>query len=75
MCDPYKKSLKRKYDINVEGNPTLDEAESCVAQICIDCGHSKINLTPGSTIKYNKLLGSCYIEASVELNSDAEIKY
>ena len=75
VCDAYKKSLKRKYDINVEGNPTLDGAETCVAQLCTDCGHANINMQPGSTIKHNAIFGACYIEASVKYNSNAKIKY
>lgn len=67
VCDAYKKSLKRKYDINVEGDPTLNQAESCVAQLVVDCGHADINLTPGSTIKHNPEFGGCYIETGIQI--------
>ena len=67
VCDAYKKSLKRKYDINVEGNPTLDQAESNVAQLCVDVGHAEINLQPGATIKHNPEFGGSYIEVGVQI--------
>lgn len=67
VCDAYKNTLKRKYEIDVEGELTLDQAETCVAQLLIDCGHAEINLSPGSTIKCNKLFGP-YIEGSVQTN-------
>jgi len=66
VCHSYKNTLKRKYGINVDGEPTLDQAETCVTQILIDCGNEEINLTPEIKIKFNKEFG-CYIETGVQI--------
>jgi hypothetical protein len=71
VCESYKKTLKRKYDINVEGDPPLDVAEKSVAQLLVDCGHEDVNLAPGSTIKHTPADGQSftYIEADVQIKT------
>jgi len=68
VCDDYKNTLKRKYKIDVETDLdiTLDQAESCVAQLMIDCGHAKINLQPGSKIRGHPSFGH-YIETAAQI--------
>ncbi len=67
VCDAYKKSLKRKYDINVEGSPPLDQAESNVAQLLVQCGQADIIINP--TIKYEKDWRWCYIETETQIQT------
>jgi hypothetical protein len=66
VCDAYKKSLKRKYEINVVGDVPLETAEGGIAQMFID-KVNKIVVDRGLTFKYNKLFG-------LSIEFDMEIK-
>ena len=61
VCDQYKESLKRKYEINVECEIPLDQAEEQVAKLLVLDDEAR----PPMSIKGIEAIQCFYIEATI----------